>query len=54
MYWFFSIFVCLFILGKDHGETVVEHGLFILASLCLLMYAPFWMNKAVFTYQEEV
>lgn len=50
LYWFLSVLVCLFIILKDHGETVVEHGWFILASLCLLVYSPFWMNKAVFTY----
>lgn len=54
MYWCFSILLCLFIVFKDRGETLVEHGWFILISVCLLFYAPIWMTNAVYYYQEEV
>ena len=54
MYWFFSLLMCLLILTKDHGETVVEHPLFLLISFSMLLYAPFWLAKAIFAYEEQV
>ena len=54
LYWALSILTLLFVMGKDRGETVVEHPWFVLASLCLLAYAPFWMTKAVLWYEEQV
>ena len=41
-----------FIMFKVHGETFVEHPLFILSSVLMLLYAPFWMAKAIFNYEE--
>ena len=54
MYWVLSFLVCLFIMFKDHGETVVEHTLFVLTSLCLLFYAPIWLRQAIVNYEEAV
>ena len=53
-YWAFSIMVVLFIIFKDHGETVVEHPVFILISLCMLVYCPFWLSRSIQTYEEQV
>jgi len=52
MYWGFSFFVVLLIMVKERGLTVVEHGFFVLISLCLLSYAPFWLSKAINGYEE--
>ena len=54
LYWFFSFLVCLCILFKEHGETVVEHPLFLIISLAMLFYAPFWLTKAMDKYEEQV
>ena len=53
-YWFFSFFTVLFITFRQHGETIVEHPFFIIVSIIFLLYAPFWMAKAVLCYEEQV
>ena len=53
-YWFFSFFTVLFIMFRQHGETVVEHPLFIISSILLFLYAPFWLSNAVQYYEEHV
>ena len=54
MYWMLSFLVVLFIIFKDHGETFVEHPWFIFISLCALIYAPFWLTRAINDYEEHV
>ena len=54
LYWSLTFLVVLFILCKDHGQTVVEHPWFIFFSLCALLYAPFWLTRAVSAYEEHV
>ena len=53
-YWFISYFMVCFIMFKKHGETVVEHPLFVMISILLFLYAPFWMAKAILRFEEHV
>ena len=52
LYWIFSALVIVFIMAKDKGLSVVEHPLFVISSICLLSYAPFWLSKAIDRYEE--
>lgn len=54
LYWCSSVLLVLFVLSKDRGETVVEQGWFVLLSLVVLLYAPFWLSNAIYDYQEHV
>jgi len=51
-YWFFTGLVIISIMSKDRGLTLVEHLFFVIFSLCLLIYAPFWLLKAIDVYEE--
>ena len=51
-YWLLSFFVVLIIMVKESGLTIVSHVLFIVISLCLFAYAPFWLTKAIGVYEE--
>ena len=53
-YWIITILVILCIMMKNKGLTMVEHPLFVISSICLLAYAPFWLSKAINRYEEKV
>lgn len=53
-YWVISYLMVSFIMFKEHGETVVEHPLFIIVSILLFLYAPFWLSNAIQGYEEHV
>ena len=54
MYWVLSAIVVMIIMAKDKGLTLVEHTLFVMSSVCLLSYAPFWLSRAIHSYEERV
>ena len=51
-YWLLSFFVVLILMVKESGLTIVSHVLFLVISLCLFTYAPFWLAKAIGVYED--
>ena len=33
---------------------MVEHPVFIIVSILLFLYAPFWMSRSILNYEEQV